>query len=96
MTRKENWLDQRTAALLKAIDKQIAAIRAGIDPQVARALEKLLAAGLIVQDGERPNDTGKMLPAYKINPNVDRSKWDEILDALDADPQSGMEGPTIP
>jgi hypothetical protein len=54
----------------------------GIDPRVARAEDSLLAAGLIVQAGERPDDTGKMRPAYRIA-DGDRSKLPAILDALD-------------
>jgi len=71
-------------------DKHIAAILNGIDPRIARVLEELLAAGLIVQDGERPNDSGVMLPAYKITDlgvellAADPSKLDEVINALDA------------
>jgi len=39
----------------------------GIDPRVARAADSLLAAGLIVQAGERPDyNTGKIMPRYRI------------------------------
>jgi hypothetical protein len=55
----------------------------GIDPRVARAADSLLAAGLIVQAGERPDDTGKMRPAYRIADGADRSKLPAILDAHD-------------
>jgi hypothetical protein len=80
-------------------DKHIAAILNGIDPRVARALEELLAAGLIVQDGERPNDSGVMLPAYRLTDVcrallADPSKLDEVLDALDErknDPSQGTK-----
>ena len=64
-------------------EKHLAAILIGIDPRVARAADSLLDAGLIVQVGERPNKTGKMMPIYQIIKTAENeSKWIETLCAL--------------
>jgi hypothetical protein len=64
-------------------EKHLAAILIGIDPRVARAADSLLDAGLIVQVGERPNNTGKMMPIYQIIKTAENeSKWIETLCAL--------------
>jgi len=60
-------------------EKLLAAIHGEIDPDLAEAIEQCLAAGWIVQDGERPDGNGVMRPAYRIADGVDRSKLPATL-----------------
>jgi hypothetical protein len=47
-------------------EKLLAAIHGDIAPGFAEVIEQCLAAGWIVQDGERPDGNGVMRPAYRI------------------------------
>jgi hypothetical protein len=48
-----------------------------IDPGLAEAIEQCLAAGWIVQDGERPDGNGVLRPAYRIT-DVGRAAFNEV------------------
>ena len=73
-------------------EKHVAAILNGMDPRLARAADSLLAAGLIVQVGERLADNGKMLPVYQIIKTAkNKSKWIETLCALPSDVLDAFE-----